>query len=179
MSEIRMLETERLILRAITENDDEAIDAYSKNANVGPNAGWKPHENIEETRSIIKAVFLGKENVFGIVVKETGILIGSIGLIEDAKRDNDKVKMLGYAIGEEYWGNGYITEAAVAVIAYGFRSLNLDLISAYCYPFNERSKHVLEKLGFEYEGKLKLCEKRFDGLILDNECYALSSENFI
>ena len=179
MSVMGTLETERLILRPITDNDDEAIFAYSKNANVGPNAGWKPHESIEETRDIIKSVFLGKESVFGIVLKESNVLIGSIGLIEDSKRDNDKVKMLGYAIGEEYWGNGYVTEAAITVIAHGFRDLNLDLISAYCYPFNKRSKRVLEKLGFEYEGKLKLCEKRFDGLVLDNECYAIRSEEFI
>lgn len=173
------VETKRLILRQIKEDDDAAIYGYSKNPNVGPNAGWKPHENIEETREVMKAVFLDKENVFGIVLKESGSLIGSIGLVEDPKRENDKVKMLGYAIGEEYWGNGYTTEAACAVIEYGFNILKLNLISAYCYPDNKRSKHVLEKLGFSYEGKLSQCEERFDGIVLDNECYALSAESSI
>ena len=180
MSQIEkeMLETKRLILRPIKEDDDTAIFEYSGNPNVGPNAGWKPHESIEETREIINAVFLGKENVFGIVLKDSGTLIGSVGLVEDPKRENDKVKMLGYAIGEAYWGNGYTTEAASAVIEHGFNNLKLDLISAYCYPFNNRSKHVLEKLGFSYEGKLSQCEKRFDGIVLDDECYALSAESF-
>lgn len=173
-----IIETERLILRPITYSDDDAIFDYSKNPNVGPNAGWKPHESIEETRDIIKTVFAEKKNVLGIVLKETGTLIGSIGVVEDLKRDNGKVKMLGYAIGENYWGNGYVSEAARAILEYGFAELELDLISAYCYPFNERSKRVLEKLGFVYEGKLSLCEKRFDGLVLDNECYALFAENF-
>lgn len=51
--------------------------------------------------------------------------------------------------------------------------MNLDLISAYCYPFNSRSKSVIKKLGFKYEGTLKLCEKLYDGKVYDNEWYAL------
>lgn len=173
-----ILQTERLILRPLTERDDKAIFDYSKNPNVGPNAGWKPHDDIEETREIMKTVFLGKEGVFGIVLRETGKLFGSIGLIPDAKRENDKARMLGYAIGEDYWGHGYITEAARAVIEYGFVELNLDLISAYCFPFNARSKHVLEKLGFKYEGSLAQSEVRFDGVVLDNECFAIMAKRY-
>lgn len=172
------IETQRLILRPIEERDDKAIYAYAKNPNVGPNAGWKPHESIEETREIMKNVFLGKENVFGIVIKDLGKLIGSIGLVEDPKRQNNKALMLGYAIGEEYWGCGYTSEAAFALVEYGFKTLGLELVSVYCYPFNERSKRVINKLGFKHEGKLSLCERRFDGLVLDNECYALSAENY-
>ncbi|WP_080902800.1 GNAT family N-acetyltransferase [Parabacteroides sp. Marseille-P3160] len=178
---MRIIETGRLILRPITENDAEAIFEYSQSENVGPNAGWKPHANIEETHEIMKLIFLDKENVWGMVLKETGKLFGSIGLIPDPKRENDGTRMLGYAIGEYYWGRGYTTEAVRALINYGFYELELDLISAYCYPFNEKSKRVLKKCGFEYEGKLHLAEKRYDEEILDNECYAIkkpmSAEN--
>lgn len=48
--------------------------------------------------------------------------------------------------------------------------------SAYCYPFNSRSKNVIKKLGFAYEGTLKLCEKLYNGKVYDNECYALTKE---
>lgn len=170
------LETERLILRPITKADAESIYAYSQNKNVGINAGWKPHESIEETHDVMKLVFLNQESVFGIVLKETGKLFGSIGLIPDPKRQNDKTRMIGYAIGEDYWGKGYTTEAVLAVLHYGFEELNLDLISAYCYPYNERSKNVLKKCGFHYEGRLALAEERYDGEILDNECYAIVSK---
>ncbi|MEG1607370.1 MAG: GNAT family N-acetyltransferase [Mucinivorans sp.] len=54
-------------------------------------------------------------------------------------------------MGEPYWGYGYMTEAARAVISYGFETLGLDLISAYCYPHNVRSKGVLQKCGMSYE----------------------------
>lgn len=170
---MKTIETNRLILRPITQNDAEDIFAYSKDENVGINAGWKAHANIEETREIMDIIFLEKENVYGIELKENGKLIGSIGLIDDQKRENNKARMLGYAIGEAYWGKGYTTEAAQALISYGFDELNLMLISAYCYPFNQRSKRVLEKCGFQYEGVLHLAEERYDGVILDNECFMI------
>jgi putative acetyltransferase len=169
-----LIETERLLLRPVTENDAEALFEYCRNVNIGSNAGWKPHESIEETREIIKLVFLDKEHVFGIVLKETGQLFGSIGLIPDPKRQNDKTRMTGYAIAENYWNKGYATEALQAVLRFGFEKLELQLISAYCYPFNEQSKKVLKKCGFQYEGKLHLAEKRYDGIILDNDCYYIT-----
>jgi putative acetyltransferase len=55
--------------------------------------------------------------------------------------------MIGYAIGEDYWGKGFATEAVLAVLRFGFEELGLDLISAYCYPFNKRSQRVFEKCG--------------------------------
>lgn len=129
-----VLTTDRLLLRPVVAEDAEDFYEYSRNANVGLNAGWKPHESIEETRLIMEQVFMNREAVFGIVVKESGKLIGTIGLVKDPKRDND---------------------------------------SAYCYPHNQRSRRVLEKCGFLYEGTLRQCEQLFDGKTYDNECYAL------
>lgn len=170
---MKTIETERLILRPVTESDTEAIYEYSRNRNVGINAGWKPHESLEETREIMDLVFLNQENVFGITLKETGKLFGTIGLIPDPKRQNEQTRMIGYAIGEAYWGKGFTTEAVRALLDFGFEELKLDLISAYCYPFNLRSKRVLEKNGFQYEGCLRLAETRYDGEVIDNDCYAI------
>lgn len=170
---MKQIETARLILRPITEGDAGDIYDYSRNENVGANAGWKPHASIEETREVMKLVFLDKELVFGIELKETGRLFGSIGLVDDPRRENDKARMLGYAIGQEYWGMGYTTEAALALLRFGFEEMGLDLVSAYCYTFNERSKNVLRKCGFQYEGCLQQAEKRYDGTVADLECHAL------
>lgn len=172
---MKSIETERLILRPIIESDAEDIFEYSRNKNVGVNAGWKPHENIEETREVMKIVFLNQEYVFGMVLKETGKLFGSIGIIPDPKRQNNKARMIGYAIGEDYWSKGFMTEAVQAVLHFGFEKLKLDLISAYCYPDNDRSKRVLEKCGFQYEGHLRLAEECYNGIVRDNECYAILS----
>ena len=56
------LETERLILRPINKDDASDIFEYGCEPNVGPAAGWKPHQNIKETRAIMKAVFIDKDN---------------------------------------------------------------------------------------------------------------------
>ena len=175
MNEIR---TERLYLRNILTTDDKDIFEYSKNKNVGPNAGWKPHESIEETREIMKVVFLEQPYVFGIILPENNKIIGTVGLISDPKREYDKAMMLGYALGYDYWGKGYMTEAAKAVIKYGFENAGLDIISVYCYPFNEASRNVIQKCGFMYEGNLQKAELRYDGVLLDNECYSLSREEY-
>ncbi|MDR2917536.1 MAG: GNAT family N-acetyltransferase [Tannerella sp.] len=170
---MNIIETERLILRPIVESDTEDLFEYCKNPNVGINAGWKPHDSMEETREIMKLVFLDQENAYGMVLKETGKLFGSIGMIPDPKRQYDKTRMIGYAISEDYWGKGYTSEAVKALLRYGFEELNLELISAYCFSYNEKSKKVLINCGFEYEGRLRLGEKRFDGTILDHECYSI------
>lgn len=54
MTEIR---TERLILRSVTENDAEDIYEYSKDPEIGPKAGWKPHESVEETKKLLPDIF--------------------------------------------------------------------------------------------------------------------------
>ena len=84
--------------------------------------------------------------------------------------------MLGYSIAEEHWGNGYATEAAKAMTDYGLLTLKLKEINAYCYPENERSRRVLEKSGFKYQGLLHQCEERYAGVVCDNEYFRISNK---
>ena len=172
------IETERLILRPITIEDKKDVYEYSCSSSVGIHAGWKPHENINESEEIIKTI-LSANNIFGIVLKSSGKMIGSVGLIPDPMRENEKSQMIGYALGDKYWGNGYMTEAAKEVVKYGFGKLNLELISATCYSYNNRSSRVLEKLGMKYEGTLRKAEIRFDGEVLDKKCFSITKEEFL
>lgn len=73
-----MIETNRVLLRKIEEADIEAIYEYSKEENVGINAGWKPHESNDETTRIAREMFIQKENIWGIVLKEKNQFIGTI-----------------------------------------------------------------------------------------------------
>ncbi len=170
---MKEIETTRLILRHITIDDADDIFEYSQNQNVGPAAGWSPHTSIEETRTIMEQLFIGQDNIFGIVLKETKKLIGTIGLIKDPRRDNPEALMLGYAIGEPYWGKGIMTEAAKAVINAAFNEIPVNVISCSCYTTNARSRRVIEKCGFEYEGCIRQAEKRFDGKIMDIQCFSI------
>lgn len=99
--------TERLILREWKETDSKDLYEYAKSELVGPNAGWPPHKNEEESKEIIK-MFIRDDNTYAIVLKEENKVIGGIGL-HDRKPDDSltelKQKEIGYVlnpnIGEE------------------------------------------------------------------------------
>ena len=71
-----------------------------------------------------------------------------------------------------------MTEAAKTVISFGFESLNTVLISIYHYPDNIRSKRVIEKCGFTFEGTLRLCSCLFNGKVYDNLCYSMTAQEY-
>lgn len=168
-----ILTTERLVLRPFQKEDAESFFTCCRNPNLGNNAGWPPHRTLEESRKILQSVFIEQEGIWAVTLKDTRQLIGSVGIIADPKRENSQVRMLGYWLDETYWGKGYMTEAVKAVLKYGFEELKLSLITANCYPHNERSQHVLKKNGFVYEGTLHQAELTYNGNIYDHDCYYL------
>jgi ribosomal-protein-alanine N-acetyltransferase len=86
---------------------------------------------------------------FAIVLRNDDMLIGAIGLVINQQHENAE---LGYWIGKPYWGNGYCTEAAKAVLHYGFTVLGLNRIYASHMSRNPASGRVMEKIGMKYEG---------------------------
>ena len=172
------IETERLLLRPFVESDAEALFACCRNPNIGNNAGWQPHASLEESREVLRSVFLSQKGVWAIILKDNGQLIGSIGIIADPRRENPQVRMLGYWLDEAQWGKGYMTEAVKAVLNYGFGTLKLSLITANCYPHNERSQQVLKRQGFVHEGTLHQAEVTYDGHVYDHQCYYLTNPEY-
>lgn len=168
------IETERLLLRPFRESDAEAFFKCCQNPNIGNNAGWKPHGSLEESQEILRSVFISQFGIWAIILKEDGRLIGSVGIIPDSKRENPQARMLGYWLDESHWGKGYMTEAVQSVLDYGFNTLQLSLITANCYPHNERSQQVLKRHGFIYEGTLHQAELTYDGHLYDHQCYYLT-----
>lgn len=172
-----ILKTERLVLRMFELSDTVDVFAYAQNPAVGPMAGWPPHRNLEESRRIVQH-FITHGDVWAIVEKKTGRVIGSIGLHADMKREVENARMLGYALGESYWGQGYATEASSAVLRFAFEELKCPVVSAYHYPKNTKSKHVIKKLGFTPEGTLRLASTLTDGTLTDEVCYSLTREEY-
>ena len=171
------LETERMILRMWRKKDAPELYEYAKNPNVGPHAGWKPHESINESRMIISQIFL-TNMCWAIQDRETGKIIGSIGLEEDKFRPDVKSKELGYSLAEDYWGRGLMTEAAGRIIRYAFDELKLDVLMIRTGESNIRSQRVIEKCGFEYEGTLRRTYRIYDGSIREVRCYSMLSEEY-
>lgn len=172
------IETERLILRNFKLEDVNDVYEYAKNPNVGPHAGWKPHESSEESKEIISQLFIKNPYCFAVVDKKSNTVIGSISFIIDRKRPNINSMELGYIIAEDFWRQGLATEAALKVIEYGFKKIKLDMIAIYRSPENIRSGNVIKKCGFIFEGTLRQSFKIFDGTIRDTLCYSMTKGEY-
>ncbi len=150
-----VLETERLILRAWRQSDLEDFFEYASVDGVGENAGWRHHTDIEHTQSILSS-FISNKRTFAIVYKENGKVIGSIGLESYDRRDIGEEfeelvgREIGYVLSKEYWGRGLMTEAVKRVIQYVFEDENYDFLLCGHFSYNDRSRRVIEKSGFEF-----------------------------
>lgn len=175
---MKTIETERLILRKWDVEDVRDLYEYAKNPNVGPHGGWKPHESMSESLEIMQTLFLDKYDCWAIEYKENSKVIGSIGYEDDVRRPETGCKELGYAMSEDYWRKGIMTEAAKAVLKFGFEEMALEMVSIYCSPTNERSGRVIEKCGFTYEGVLRKAYKIYDGTLRDVVCNSMTKEEY-
>ena len=176
---MKNLETHRLWLRPFEDADLFDFHTYARDGEVGPSAGWPPHETLAQTREVLLRFITG-DNVWAIVDKDSGKVIGSVGLHKDQKRDSsDKMRMIGYALGKAWWGRGYMTEAVERVLQYLFLEEGLELVSVCHYPENMRSKRVIEKCGFVYEGTLRKASLLYDGRLLDDVCYSITREEYL
>ena len=174
---LRMLQTERLVLRVFDMSDAVDVFAYAQSSKVGLMAGWAAHQTLEDSQSVVQG-FVEKGETWAIVEKKSGKVIGSVGLHKDAKRDIENVRMLGYVLGEAWWGMGYATEAAAAVLRHAFDEEGCAIVSAYHFPENNKSKRVIKKLGFVYEGELRMASALPDGSVRGNVCYSMTREEF-
>ena len=172
-----ILETERLLLRPFMLRDWADFHQYAKNPNVGPNAGWAAHKTKWESLKVLNS-FVTEENLWAITLRQSGTFVGSVGLHPDTKRSFHKARMLGYSLAEEHWGQGYATEAAQAVLRYGFEEARLELVSVYHFVFNTASRRVIEKCGFTCEGTLRMAGITPRGLMTDHACYSMNRAEY-
>lgn len=175
---MKTLETERLILRPWSPDDLDDLHEYAKDPEIGPNAGWEPHTDKAVSAKILQ-MFIEKGDTWAMEHKQNHNVIGSIGLHADRRRaEGINVKMIGYVLSRDYWGTGLMTEAARRVLQFAFEDLAVDLVSVYHYPSNMRSRRVIEKCGFTYEGTIRQGSKIFDGTVLDDVCYSMTKEEY-
>ncbi|HEX7587532.1 MAG TPA: GNAT family protein [Anaerolineae bacterium] len=150
--------TERLILREYVETDWPAVLEYQRDPRYLRFNPWE-ERTAEQVRTFVQ-VFIDaqgeqprKRFAFAVTLKASGQLIGNSNLRKN--RPEDRVGEIGYEIAPLHWGNGYATEAAEAIIKFGFGELKLHRIAAWCIAENTASSHVLEKLGMRMEGRLR------------------------
>lgn len=167
------LETPRLILSEFSEADIPELVPLIGAREVAATTLRIPHPYEERhAREFFATIPKENELRLAIRVRSTGRLCGGIGLHPDTE---PKRAELGYWIGVPFWGNGYATEAATAVIEYGFKKLKLERIFASHFKGNDKSGRVLQKIGMHHEGRVRYGVMKA-GKLLDLETYAVECE---
>lgn len=157
---MKVLETERLVLRRITVEDAEFMLELLNEPSFLRFIGDRGVRTVDDARAYISKgpVDSYERNGFGLYLTELrsyGTPIGICGLL---KRESLEDVDIGFAFLPEFWANGYASESASAVMAYARDALGLDRVVAVTSPDNGASIRVLEKLGMEFERKAQLVE---------------------
>jgi [ribosomal protein S5]-alanine N-acetyltransferase len=175
MTGIPELETERLVLGALRHDDAAELERLCGAREIADTTISIPHpySRADAERFIAhqpEAWARGDELVLAVRRREEGGLVGCVSL-----REIDRVHLqaeLGYWIGVPYWGQGYATEAAQAIVRYGLETLGLNRIYAHHMARNPASGRVLERVGMEREGVLRQRVRKW-GKFEDVVIYAL------
>ena len=151
------LETERLRLVKLNKSHLESYFSIMSKQEVMKYYGMEPLSKKEEAIILLESMERGMELNqsirWGIILKESGQLIGTVGLNNLSLKS--KRAEVGYELHPEYWRYGYTTEAVSSVLHFSFENLELYRIGAITYPANTPSNHLLLKLGFTLEGTLR------------------------
>lgn len=157
---MKVLETERLILRRVTVEDDEFILELLNDPAWLRFIGDRGVRTLDAARAYIlnTLVSMYERLGFGLYLTELkgeGVPVGVCGLI---KRDSLDDVDIGFAFLPQFRGKGYAYESASAVMEYGKRTFDLNRVVAITSPDNYDSARLLEKLGFKFEGTVKLSD---------------------
>lgn len=148
-----VLETERMILRPLKIEDVETVFYnWTSDEEVAKFMRWNTHENLDVTRAWIQSEidFLEDDRIynFGFVLKQTGELIGSGGLVYNEEHE---MYELGYNLMKKYWNQGLATEAGKRIIEFGIQELKQTKFFCCHAKDNPASGKVMGKIGFVYK----------------------------
>ncbi|HMM40328.1 MAG TPA: GNAT family protein [Thermomicrobiales bacterium] len=169
------IETERLVLREFVPDDWRAMARYWADPRY---SRFYPERDDSDAfvRMLVDRFVAAQSDdprrawQLAIVEQAGGPMIGNCGIrVNDPARGEANI---GYELNPDYWGRGYATEAARAIVTFGFDDLSLHRIWADCIADNTASSHVMEKLGMRQEGRFRE-HQRFRGRWWDTLIYAI------
>lgn len=145
-----ILETQRLYLRHFTIDDAQRLSEYRNKKEVAQFQTWKKYTYRDARKRIehcIKHPDIEERgnNQFAIILKDNDKLIGDL-FVETNKT---KSFVLGYTLDSAYWSKGYASEIVLAFFEYMKETYHFQKVICYVYKDNERSQHLLKKLGFK------------------------------
>jgi [ribosomal protein S5]-alanine N-acetyltransferase len=170
-----LLETRRLFLRELTEDDLPALNEYAGNPEIFRYQESGPF-NESETRALLQmGIAYRREEPrrhfeLAVVLKDTSRLIGNCGL--QISSLSNRAGGIDCILNSPFWNQGLATEITAATLQFGFTELQLHRISATCAPDNLASQKVLIKVGMKKEGCLRQ-DRRVRGQWRDSLLYAM------
>ena len=172
------IKTTRLTLREFVAADWQAVLAYQSDARYLRFYEWETRTESDVRAFIQRLIDWQKEQPrlkFQLAIERDKCLIGNCGVrIVDAK---NRIAEIGYELAPDDWGKGYATEAASAMLNFGFRELQLDRIHAWCIADNVASVRVLHKIGMNCE-KVTHEQKWFKGRWWDALTFGISAQEY-
>ena len=150
------METPRLRLRRLRMRDAEDLYEWSSSPEVARYVLWDAHQSMGDTRAYLRYIRSlyrqGRPASWGIELKETGRVIGTIGIM--AWNPEHRVMEVGYSLGQSWWHRGYAAEALACLLNLLF-SAGIHRVEGVCDTRNTASARVMEKCGMKREGLLR------------------------
>lgn len=172
---MKTLITPRLVLRPWRLEDASDMYEYASKPSVGPAAGWAVHQSVLESEAVIRR-FLQADETWALVHRETGKVIGSIGLHRKTTIHGETARELGYVLSPDYEGRGYMTEACLEALRFAFEELAEPFVTVNHFLDNAKSRRVIEKCGFAYQNEIDYVTH--DGTIRRSRHYRLDQAAF-
>ncbi|WP_249435634.1 GNAT family protein [Paenibacillus sp. Marseille-Q4541] len=149
------METERLIIREFEAGDWMDVHRYASDVRVTKYTLWGPNEE-EDSKAFIQFCMEDQQKInrdeYSLAVenKYTGEFLGGVNIIFMGSNAE-----IGYCFHPDYWGKGYASEAASAMLKFGFEQPEVHRIYATCRPGNVGSSKVMKRIGMTQEGVLR------------------------
>ena len=153
-----MLKGKRIFLRPFTNEDLPLVEWLGTHKLYHETAGFAEIHNDRMAQQVL-AAYMRRANNYVICDLETDDALGFVELNErgvDQRSHLDQTREVGFVLKEEFWGNGYMTEALNLLFNYAFVQLKISVIWAGHYENNRHSERLLRKLGFEFKYEVQL-----------------------
>jgi ribosomal-protein-alanine N-acetyltransferase len=169
------LETERLVLRGREPSDVEAIFRFASDPEVTRYTAWPRSQTLADVWDFLDGLtaynYEQEELDYGIALRSApDVLIGGVGVYWRPREH--QVMELGYVLAKEHWGNGYLPEAARALLRHAFRTTKVQRVHAPIFAENVKSRRAAQKIGLQLEGVLR-SSVEFNGVRRDEAIYAV------
>lgn len=152
-----VIHTQRLLLRPLVMRDARDFFTYARDPRVAEYVLWDPHTSLGQTRSILRNLMASSKqetlHTKAMVLKESGRMVGTLGLV--ARDWENQAAEVGFSLAADLWGQGLMTEALRAYLAYLFHQPGIHRVEAQHDVYNPASGVVMQKAGMQAEGILK------------------------